>query len=169
MRPEPSVHLANNLAGACDGMDQSVGGINDVMDVLELLGGESFIPGPNEHVASHISEERNSRQAPPNDLSLFSHLDRLPPLVSSSTCASPRSTSPPPPKRRAAMTTPRWSVSREQKQLLEEFFKEVPMPSRAARKALSEQLGVTMQQIKVWFRNQRQRVRLAQRKVDADQ
>ena len=70
-------------------------------------------------------------------------------------------------KRRAPMAMPRWSVSHEQKQLLEEFFAAVPMPSRAARTALAEQLGLELhsQQVKVWFRNQRQRTRLAQRKM----
>ena len=68
-------------------------------------------------------------------------------------------------KRRAPMAMPRWSVSHEQKLLLEEFFAAVPMPSRAARTALAEQLGVSSQQVKVWFRNQRQRTRLAQRKT----
>ena len=72
-----------------------------------------------------------------------------------------------PPRKRASMMTPRWSVTREQKQLLEEFFKQVPMPSRAARQALAEQMGVTCQQVKVWFRNQRQRVRLSAQDNDS--
>lgn len=64
-------------------------------------------------------------------------------------------------RKRACMVTPRWSVSREQKRLLEEFFKTVQTPSRGAREALAQQMGVTPQQVKVWFRNQRQRIRLS--------
>lgn len=67
-------------------------------------------------------------------------------------------------KRRAPMATPRWSILREQKQLLEEFFKAVPFPSHAARIALAEQLGVSCQQVKAWFRNKRYLIRQAQRK-----
>ena len=67
-------------------------------------------------------------------------------------------------KRRSPMATPRWSILREQKQLLEEFFKAVPFPSHAARIALAEQLGVSCQQVKAWFRNKRYLIRQAQRK-----
>ena len=65
--------------------------------------------------------------------------------------------------KRRALVAPRWSITRGQRQLLEELFKVEPVPSRAMAENIAEQFGVSTQQIKVWFRNQRQKVRLGQR------
>ena len=64
-------------------------------------------------------------------------------------------------QKRAKLTAPRWSISRSHLAHLEEVFKEVRTPSMAQRQQLAQQLGVTTRQIQVWFRNRRQRVRLA--------
>ena len=66
------------------------------------------------------------------------------------------------PKRRAPPVT-RWNLTPEQRQYLEAFYAEAPLPSRAARQVLADKMGVTLQQIKVWFRNRRQRDRLSKR------
>ena len=63
-------------------------------------------------------------------------------------------------RQRCVSSVPRWSVTSQQKQILESFFQQVELPSRPARIALAQTLHVTPQQVKVWFRNQRQRLRL---------
>jgi hypothetical protein len=50
-------------------------------------------------------------------------------------------------------------VTAEQRYTLEAFFEQAPLPSRAARQLLATKMGVSPQQIKVWFRNARQRKR----------
>ena len=64
-------------------------------------------------------------------------------------------------QKRAKLTTPRWSISRGHLAHLEAVFEEVRTPSMAQRQQLAQQLGVTTRQVQVWFRNRRQRVRLA--------
>jgi len=133
--------------------------IDDVMDILTMFDGSVMTPLVMSNDlgcgASHCSDD--------TQVAFSAHATDA---ASSHRAGSDRSNSPPVPKRRASMNTPRWSVSREQKQLLEEFFRQVPMPSRAARQALAEQMGVSCQQVKVWFRNQRQRIRLAERSAN---
>ncbi|KOO29275.1 zinc finger protein (homeobox domain) [Chrysochromulina tobinii] len=62
-------------------------------------------------------------------------------------------------KQRAPLSSPRWNVTAEQRYTLEAFFEQAPLPSRAARQLLATKMGVSPQQIKVWFRNARQRKR----------
>ena len=62
-------------------------------------------------------------------------------------------------KQRAPLSSPRWNVTPEQRYTLEAFFEQAPLPSRAARQLLATKMGVSPQQIKVWFRNARQRKR----------
>ena len=64
-------------------------------------------------------------------------------------------------KQRAPLSSPRWNVTPEQRKTLEAFFEQVPLPSRAARQLLATKMGVSPQQIKVWFRNRRQRKRVS--------
>ena len=63
--------------------------------------------------------------------------------------------------KRAKLTVPRWSISRESLQRLEGIFKEIRTPSLSLRQSLAAELGVKPRQVQVWFRNRRQRVRLA--------
>jgi len=71
------------------------------------------------------------------------------------------------PGKRAKLTVPRWSISRTHLRQLEEIFKTVKAPSLALRQSLAEQMGVNPRQVQVWFRNRRQRVRLAKLKAVA--
>ena len=64
-------------------------------------------------------------------------------------------------QKRAKLTNPRWTISSAQLTRLESLFKEVHTPSLAMRQQLAQEMGVTPRQIQVWFRNRRQRVRLA--------
>jgi len=71
-------------------------------------------------------------------------------------------------QKRSKLTAPRWSVPRTQLNQLEEIFRTVKAPSATLRQFLSEKMGVTPRQIQVWFRNRRQRVRLAKLRGDVD-
>jgi len=71
------------------------------------------------------------------------------------------------PGKRAKLTVPRWSISRTHLRQLEEIFKTVKAPSLALRQSLAEQMAVNPRQVQVWFRNRRQRVRLAKLKAAA--
>lgn len=71
--------------------------------------------------------------------------------------------------KRAKLTTPRWSIKPQHLRQLEEVFKAVRAPSYPLRQALAEQLGVTPRQVQVWFRNRRQRARLAKLKKGTDE
>uniref|UniRef100_A0A7S2DSA2 Homeobox domain-containing protein n=1 Tax=Haptolina brevifila TaxID=156173 RepID=A0A7S2DSA2_9EUKA len=72
------------------------------------------------------------------------------------------------PKRRSKLTAPRWSIAQNQLAQLQEIFKTVKAPSLAVRQMLGRQMGVSPRQIQVWFRNRRQRVRLAKLRGEPD-
>lgn len=63
-------------------------------------------------------------------------------------------------QRKRASPSARWHLKEHQRRALEAFYQQVQRPSRAASQALASKMGVSLKQIKVWFRNRRQRDRL---------
>lgn len=172
-KPEEDTTAANMAV-----IEDFVTDIGDVMDVLTMMEGDDK-PEPNasaysgldsglfptlEYEASMCSDDSHDTQLARRHVAVAVSADQQD-QDDAEEEEEDAHEGPSKKKRRAPMAMPRWSVSHEQKLLLEEFFAAVPMPSRAARTALAEQLGVSSQQVKVWFRNQRQRTRLAQRKT----
>ena len=172
-KPEDTTTAANMAV-----IEDFVTDIGDVMDVLTMMEGDDK-PEPNasaysgldsglfptlEYEASMCSDDSHDTQLARRHVAVAVSADQQD-QDDAEEEEEDAHEGPSKKKRRAPMAMPRWSVSHEQKLLLEEFFAAVPMPSRAARTALAEQLGVSSQQVKVWFRNQRQRTRLAQRKT----
>ena len=65
-------------------------------------------------------------------------------------------------KGRSRLTYKRWHISRETLVTLEMTYNEIAkIPSHAQRQQLAAQTGATPRQIQVWFRNRRQKERLA--------
>lgn len=54
----------------------------------------------------------------------------------------------------------RWNISKPDQRIMEAVFAKTRYPSSEMLNMLARQMGVTLQQVKVWFRNRRQRVRL---------
>lgn len=61
--------------------------------------------------------------------------------------------------RRAAIKVPRWNITREVLEVLEEIFQFDKFPSAEMRRRLATDFGVSPRQIQFWFQNRRQRER----------
>lgn len=61
-------------------------------------------------------------------------------------------------RRRAKPANPRWVIGPAQLARLESVFAETRSPSISTREILSMELGSTIRQVSIWFRNRRQRV-----------
>ena len=64
-------------------------------------------------------------------------------------------------RKRSKLATPRWCIPADQLAKLEEIFQGTPSPSFALREQLANKFEATVRQVSIWFRNRRQRVRLA--------
>ena len=98
-------------------------------------------------------------ESPPTGLEKTDGVRAAPTNIGASSPLQPPKSAP---KRRqpGGGAIPRYRYTSQQKQVLDKFFQQVQLPSRRARIALAQTLNVTPQQIKVWFRNMRQRLRL---------
>ena len=119
--------------------------LNDAVSLTDVMDMWAILKDPKDVIDSGTEETCDARTSSDDEV------------------ASRHNDAPQSSTKRRALVTPRWSITREQRQLLDELFKVEPVPSRAMAENIAEQFGVSTQQIKVWFRNQRQKVRLGQR------
>jgi hypothetical protein len=140
---EPHAALPPTAPPATHALEALVGGLEfDVTDVISMLEDQA-IESDCSHTTSEDDQGGGEEEAADER------------SVHGKSCPSNSH------KQRAPLSSPRWNVTPDQRKTLEAFFEQVPLPSRAARQLLATKMGVSPQQIKVWFRNRRQRKRVS--------